>query len=147
MNKTYPSKLYYSISEVADIAGVKAHVLRYWESEFPTLRPKKTRSGSRRYRQGDIEEILAIKALLYDEGFKIAGARKVRKEARHQAAHPAQEAPAQMTLGFEAMDDKARLEYIMNELREIQGLLARLKRMEAPEGEARDHGKKMEAEG
>jgi DNA-binding transcriptional MerR regulator len=76
-----PEKLYYSISEVADYTQVKAHVLRYWESEFPTLRPKKNRAGNRSYRRRDIDEVLAIKRLLYDEGYKIDGARKILREA------------------------------------------------------------------
>jgi len=70
-------KLYYSIREVAGYTGVKAHVLRYWEQEFPTLRPKKNRAGNRSYRPRDIEEILKIRKLLYDDGFKIDGARKL----------------------------------------------------------------------
>jgi DNA-binding transcriptional MerR regulator len=72
-------KLYYSIREVADYTGVKAHVLRYWEQEFPTLRPKKNRAGNRSYRPRDIEEILKIRKLLYEDGFKIDGARKLLK--------------------------------------------------------------------
>lgn len=84
----YPKKLYYTISEVAAIAGVKAHVLRYWESEFPSLHPRKTRAGSRRYRPVDIEAVLAIKELLYDKGFKIAGARKALREERTVEAAP-----------------------------------------------------------
>ena len=75
-----PDKLYYSISEVAKHAGVKAHVLRYWESEFPTLKPKKNRAGNRSYRKRDVEAIMAIRKLLYEDGFKIDGARKVLKE-------------------------------------------------------------------
>ena len=71
-----PEKLYYSISEVADHTGVKAHVLRYWEQEFPTLRPKKNRAGNRSYRMRDIEEVLTIKRLLYEDGFTIGGARQ-----------------------------------------------------------------------
>ena len=70
-------KLYYSIREVAEYSGVKAHVLRYWEQEFPTLRPKKNRAGNRSYRPRDIQEILKIRKLLYDDGFKIDGARKL----------------------------------------------------------------------
>ena len=119
MKKDYPSKLYYSISEVAGITGVKAHVLRYWETEFPTLKPKKTRSGSRRYRQNDIQEILAIKDLLYVEGFKIAGARKMRRQAHGQARKPKAGKPAQLALGFDAMDDKAKLEYLKEELEKL----------------------------
>ena len=147
MNKNYPSKLYYSISEVAGIAGVKAHVLRYWESEFPTLRPKKTRSGSRRYRQSDIEEILAIKTLLYDEGFKIAGARKVRREARSQSASRQEQEPAQMQLGFESMDDHERLEHIRSELRAIQDLLLELKKLKGDERPSDGPPKQMKAKG
>jgi len=119
MKQDYPSKLYYSISEVASITDVKAHVLRYWETEFPTLKPKKTRNLSRRYRQADIEEILAIKELLYVEGFKIAGARKVRKQARKAGSTPKPEVAPQMALGFDAMDDKAKLAFIKDELRTI----------------------------
>lgn len=70
-------KLYYSIREVAEYSGVKAHVLRYWEQEFPTLRPKKNRAGNRSYRPRDIQEILKIRKLLYEDGFKIDGARKL----------------------------------------------------------------------
>jgi DNA-binding transcriptional MerR regulator len=84
----YPKKLYYSISEVAAITGVKAHVLRYWESEFPSLHPRKTRAGSRRYRPADIDSVLAIKELLYDKGFKIAGARKALREEKSVEAAP-----------------------------------------------------------
>jgi DNA-binding transcriptional MerR regulator len=72
-------KLYYTIREVAEYTGVKAHVLRYWEQEFPSLRPKKNRAGNRSYRPRDIEEILKIRKLLYEDGFKIDGARKLLK--------------------------------------------------------------------
>jgi len=123
MKKDYPSKLYYSISEVAGITGVKPHVLRYWETEFPTLKPKKTRSGSRRYRQNDIQEILAIKDLLYVEGFKIAGARKMRRQAHGQARKPRTGKPAQLALGFDAMDDKAKLEYLKEELEKLLAMV------------------------
>ena len=71
-----PKKLYYKIREVCEIVGVEAHVLRFWEAEFPALSPPKSKSGQRTYRPGDIELLLQIKALLYEEGFTIAGARK-----------------------------------------------------------------------
>lgn len=74
--KTSPGKMYYSISEVSDMTGVKPHVLRYWESEFPTLRPRKNRAGNRNYRPKDIQAILVIRDLLYKEKFTITGARK-----------------------------------------------------------------------
>ena len=61
-----PDKLYYSIREVAGHTGVEPHVLRYWESEFPSLRPRRNRAGTRTYRRRDVDEILAIKTLLHD---------------------------------------------------------------------------------
>jgi DNA-binding transcriptional MerR regulator len=71
-----PEKLFFKIGEVCDIAGVQAHVLRYWESEFPTLAPQKNRAGQRTYRRRDVEMALRIKQLLYDEQYTIAGAKK-----------------------------------------------------------------------
>jgi len=127
MATDYPSKLYYTISEVAKISGVKAHVLRYWESEFPTLSPGKTRSGARRYKQKDIEEVLAIKSLLYDEGFKIAGARKQRREARRGGGTVQVAAAApQMAMSFDALDDAQRLQLVRDNLREILDLVKSL---------------------
>ena len=76
MRKKTPTKLYYSITEVSELTDVKPHVLRYWETEFKALRPKKNRAGNRTYRAGDIEVIRLIKRLLYDEGYTIAGAKK-----------------------------------------------------------------------
>lgn len=71
-----PEKLYYRIGEVAAIVGVKSHVLRYWEEEFPSLRPAKSRSQQRLYRRKEIDFLLALKELLYERGFTIAGVRK-----------------------------------------------------------------------
>ena len=71
-----PKKLYYKIREVCEIVGVEAHVLRFWETEFPALSPPKSKSGQRTYRPKDIELLLRIRKLLYEEGFTIAGARK-----------------------------------------------------------------------
>ena len=73
---TIPDKLFFKIGEVCDLVGVQAHVLRYWESEFPMLQPQKNRAGQRTYRRKDVEMALRIKGLLYDEGFTIAGAKK-----------------------------------------------------------------------
>ncbi len=78
--KTGSAKMYYSISEVSEMTGVKAHVLRYWETEFPSLRPKKNRAGNRNYRPKDIKAILVIRDLLYKEKFTISGARKKLQE-------------------------------------------------------------------
>jgi DNA-binding transcriptional MerR regulator len=71
-----PDKLFFKIGEVCEIVGVQAHVLRYWESEFPMLQPQKNRAKQRTYRRKDVEMALRIKELLYDEGFTIAGAKK-----------------------------------------------------------------------
>ena len=71
-----PKKLYYKIGEVCRIVGVPAHVLRYWESEFPSVAPPKNRGGQRTYRPKDIELLLRVRKLLYEEGFTIAGARR-----------------------------------------------------------------------
>jgi DNA-binding transcriptional MerR regulator len=73
---TIPQKLFFKIGEVCEIAGVQAHVLRYWETEFPMLAPQKNRAGQRTYRRRDVEMALRIKELLYDEQYTIAGAKK-----------------------------------------------------------------------
>jgi len=75
-------KIYYSISEVCTQTGLEPHVLRYWESEFSQLRPKKNRAGNRAYRDKDIEVIRFIKHLLYEEKFTIPGAKKKLAESR-----------------------------------------------------------------
>lgn len=72
---------YYRIGEVSRITALKPFVLRYWETEFPTLEPVKSPSGHRLYRQEDVDLVLKIKRLLYDEGFTIAGARRLLKES------------------------------------------------------------------
>jgi DNA-binding transcriptional MerR regulator len=71
-----PKKLFYKIGEVCSLTDTQPYVLRFWESEFPQLAPKKSRTGQRVYRPRDIEMVLEIKKLLYEEGFTIAGARK-----------------------------------------------------------------------
>ena len=83
-----PSKLYYKIGEVCEVVGVEAHVLRYWESEFPDLSPPKNKAGQRIYRPKDIETLLHIRKLLYEEGFTIAGARKQLAEGKRKSSAP-----------------------------------------------------------
>lgn len=75
-----PEKAYFRIGEVARILGVKPYVLRYWESEFKAIRPQKSRSQQRLYRRRDVELLLRIKRLLYEERFTIAGARRKLRE-------------------------------------------------------------------
>jgi DNA-binding transcriptional MerR regulator len=86
MRKKAPTKLYYSITEVSELTSVKPHVLRYWETEFKALRPKKNRAGNRTYRATDINVIQLIKRLLYEEGFTIAGAKKKLLESKSNPA-------------------------------------------------------------
>ncbi len=71
-----PEKLFFKIGEVCELAGVQAHVLRYWESEFPMLAPQKNRAGQRVYRKRDVEIALRVKELLYEDQYTIAGAKK-----------------------------------------------------------------------
>src|ERR1700728_2716665 len=75
-NSPIPDKSLFRIGEVSRLTATKTFVLRYWETEFPTLQPVKSPSGHRLYRREDIETVFEIKRLLYDEGFTIAGARK-----------------------------------------------------------------------
>lgn len=75
-----PNKLYFRIGEVADLLEVKPYVLRYWETEFPDIRPSKSKSGQRLYKRRDVEMLVRIKELLYGERFTINGARKRLKE-------------------------------------------------------------------
>jgi DNA-binding transcriptional MerR regulator len=78
-----PDRLYFRIGEVAKLCKLPAYVLRFWESEFPQLKPVKSSTGQRMYRQRDVESALRIKKLLYEEGFTIAGARQqLRSESR-----------------------------------------------------------------
>ncbi|MBW1989294.1 MAG: MerR family transcriptional regulator [Deltaproteobacteria bacterium] len=88
-----PEKRYYKISEAAAAAGVKPYVLRFWEGEFSEIRPTRTRSGQRLYTAEDLETILLIKTLLYDQKFTIPGARKElarrKKDKERRDADPA----------------------------------------------------------
>src|SRR5580700_1048153 len=79
-----PDKLYFRIGEVARLCEIPAYVLRFWESEFPQLKPNKGGTGQRLYRRRDVETALRIKTLLYDEGYTIPGARQVFKSEQKQ---------------------------------------------------------------
>ena len=87
-----PDKLYFRIGEVASLCRLPAYVLRFWETEFPQLKPIKSSTGQRMYRKRDVESVMRIKKLLYDDGFTIAGARvQLREEIksdRSQSALP-----------------------------------------------------------
>src|SRR5437762_11493463 len=93
-----PDKLYFRIGEVARLCRLPAYVLRFWETEFPQLKPVKSSTGQRMYRRRDVESVLRIKKLLYEDGFTIAGARGQLKEEikseRNQSALPFPMRPA-----------------------------------------------------
>ena len=79
-----PDKLYFKIGEVKKITGVEPHVLRYWESEFKIIRPQRASSKQRLYRRVDVENILTIKKLLYEDGYTVPGARKLLAEKKDE---------------------------------------------------------------
>jgi DNA-binding transcriptional MerR regulator len=111
-----PDKLYFRIGEVATLCHLPAYVLRFWESEFPQLKPVKSSTGQRMYRKRDVESVLRIKQLLYDQGFTISGARQqLRSETKSDKAQAAIPFPAQSAAG---------LQHIRQGLREILDLLS-----------------------
>jgi DNA-binding transcriptional MerR regulator len=92
-----PDKLYFKIGEVSELLGVEPYVLRYWESEFPVLSPKKSGTGHRLYRRKDVELLLHIKHLLYEKRFTIEGARQLlQSEARGGKAKAARRAQQEL---------------------------------------------------
>ena len=111
MNSKIPDKLFFKIGEVAELAGVEQHVLRYWEDEFETLQPNKNRSGQRLYEKKDVELILEIQHLLYMEKYTIAGAKKKLKENKKKTA--------QLSLGFDRGLFLNQKKNIISELKSI----------------------------
>jgi DNA-binding transcriptional MerR regulator len=125
--KSLPTgRLYYSISEVSDLVGVKPHVLRYWESQFKMLRPKKGRGGARMYRKRDIEVLFEIKQLLYDQRFTIAGARRRILDGRDDKE--------QIELPFSKLDREETLRALR---KDMEGLLNLLKQEAQARGRSR----------
>ena len=86
MSDTIPDKNYFRIGEVSKILGVEPYVVRYWESEFKTVKPVRTRSDQRLYRKKDVDELLTIRDLLYKEMFTIAGAKKRLAQMNREAS-------------------------------------------------------------
>jgi DNA-binding transcriptional MerR regulator len=111
-----PDKIYFRIGEVSRLCRLPSYVLRFWETEFPQLKPSKSSTGQRMYRKPDVENVLRIKSLLYDEGFTIAGARQyLRLENRKkQPALPFAPSGA----------DTAQLRQVREGLKDILGLLS-----------------------
>jgi DNA-binding transcriptional MerR regulator len=111
-----PDKLYFRIGEVATLCRLPAYVLRFWESEFPQLRPIKSSTGQRMYRKRDLESVLRIKQLLYEQGFTIAGARQqLRAETKSDKSQTAIPFPTQAA---------PEIQHIRQGLREILDLLS-----------------------
>ncbi len=111
-----PEKLYFRIGEVARLCHLPAYVLRFWETEFPQLKPTKSSTGQRMYRRRDVESVLKIKQLLYEQGFTIAGARQhLRAEAHTDKTQAPLPFPVRHT---------PDLKYVRNGLEEILGILS-----------------------
>lgn len=112
-----PDKLYFKIGEVAEIVGVKPYVLRYWETEFPEIAPGKSKTNQRLYKRKEVERILKIRHLLYQEKFTISGARKKLKEI--DRGEKSEEKTHQVSL-FQNEGDRVFLKQLKIEL---EGLL------------------------
>src|SRR6202043_1635543 len=111
-----PDKLYFRIGEVATLCHLPAYVLRFWESEFPQLKPVKSSTGQRMYRKRDVENVLRIKQLLYEQGFTITGARQqLRAENKSDKTQSAIPFPTQSA---------PEIQNIRQGLREILNLLS-----------------------
>ena len=111
-----PNKLYFKIGEVGSIAEVEPYVLRYWESEFKAIKPSRTQSKQRIYRKKDVELILEIKKMLYEEKLTIAGAQKKLRELNSKDKK-------QLRFDFNKKDQRNILREIKNELMAIRELL------------------------
>jgi DNA-binding transcriptional MerR regulator len=124
-----PPEIKYSIEEVSDLSGLKPHVLRYWESEFPPLKPERSKANQRLYRQKDLDLILHIKRLVHERGFTLQGARKQLDEDLREARQLGQ-------LALELDLDSAHLTGILTKARrQAKGLLELLDKPSAA-GEA-----------
>jgi DNA-binding transcriptional MerR regulator len=120
MERKIPSKLFFKIGEVCELTDTQPYVLRYWESEFPALAPAKNNSGQRIYRRRDIETILRIKTLLYEEGFTIAGAKKkLEQEMKEQGKGGAPTPPPDAVLS----GNDGLKEEILSIRAELKGIL------------------------
>ena len=118
-----PDRLYFRIGDVSHLVGVEPYVLRFWETEFPMLQPKKGKTGHREYKRKDVEMLLEIKRLLYDEGFTISGARKAIR-GRGRSRKKKEAAPrAQLTLAADTPDLRPGLREVRRQLAEIAAIL------------------------
>lgn len=108
VERKIPNKLFFKIGEVCELTDIQPYVLRYWETEFPTLAPAKNSSGQRIYRRRDIETVIRIKELLYGEGFTVAGARKkIEQEQAGRVDTPV--SPAVLETAFEGAESDTKI--------------------------------------
>jgi DNA-binding transcriptional MerR regulator len=132
MDRLIPNKLFFKIGEVCELTDTQPYVLRYWESEFPALAPAKNSSGQRIYRRKDIETVLRIKQLLYDEGFTIAGAkRRLEVESTGHGVTPSSMAsqPDAVAATAAPLPEDERLRALLREMRnELRGILTLLEK-------------------
>jgi DNA-binding transcriptional MerR regulator len=119
MSSALPDKQFFKIGEAAEIVGVKAHVLRYWESEFPTIRPLKTRGAHRMYRRADVELLCVIHKLLHQEGYTIAGARKRVRELRGELRSDEASEQPEVAEAARELALRAELIQVRNDLSEL----------------------------
>ena len=123
---TIPDRLYFKIGDVARICGLETYVLRFWETQFPQLKPNKSGTGQRLYRRRDVEMVLEIKRLVYAKGYTLSGARQVL-EATHSRGKSESEPQSSLPLGQPGRDREAvarAIGHARTELREIAGLLS-----------------------
>ena len=113
-----PDKVYFRIGEVSDLVGVEPHVLRYWESEFKVIRPRRAASNQRLYRRQDVEALLLIRELLHGRGYTISGAKKFLEQGVAEISAPVASIPEKVASGDQRLAD------IKKELLRIQQLLA-----------------------
>ncbi len=118
-----PDRLYFKIGDVARICALEPYVLRFWESQFPQLKPNKSGTGQRLYRRRDVELVLEIKRLVHGQGFTLAGARQVLEQA-HQRPTAQKTLPLARSAAKRSDGAAATLERVRAELREIAGMLA-----------------------
>ena len=120
---TIPDRLYFKIGDVARICKIETYVLRFWESQFPQLKPNKSGTGQRLYRRRDVEIALEIKRLVYGEGYTLTGARHALGQARRAVQESSQPA-AEKESGKKRDKVAATIGHARAELREIVGLLS-----------------------
>jgi DNA-binding transcriptional MerR regulator len=124
---TIPDRLYFKIGDVARLLKIEPYVLRFWESQFPQLKPNKSGTGQRLYRKRDVEIAVEIKRLVYGEGYTLSGARQVLgQQRRADVSVPAPAAKSNVQKAAPARNDKVTVvvSRLRTELREIAGILA-----------------------